>query len=311
MKIALLTTSLLFLASPSIFSQEMSKSSAAGVWNVVTKNIYKELPSDKVTFQDLFDGLTSLIERSALRTLNTKKDILPEFKKLAHPNGVCLKGEWAITQSNPYSGLFKKNSRAIIIARASAALSETTNDKLRGFGFAGKIFPTLNPTQKVETANFFMIDDLGGTRAQHYTDVEMTNEPKATTTIAVLANLQYALTLATTFQSVDSHPTKRQVYEIAEAQNDELLPVKTPKWMMIRTPKNQLKVDESDFRDELLETVNKGNLTFGIYVADTETIEGKNWKKIGNITIAEAVASKACDRQLHFHHPKWRSELEE
>jgi len=298
------------LLTSNLYAQEVSQSSADSVWKAVSKNVYSTLPSDKVTFYDLFDGLTSLIERSALRTLNTKKDILPEFKKLAHPNGVCLKGEWSITQSNPYSGLFKKNSKAIIIARASTALSETTSDKLRGFGFAGKLFPTMNPNLKVETANFFLIDDLGGTNAKHYTDVEMTNEPKVTTTAAVLANLQYALTLATTFQSVDRNPTKRQVYEISEAMSDGLLPIKTPKWMMIKTPKNQMKVDESDFRDELLEMVNQGQLTFNIYVADEENAEGKNWKKIGNITISEAVASRACDHQLHFHHPKWKPEIE-
>lgn len=46
---------------------------------------------------------------------------------------------------------------------------------LRSFGFAGKLFPTLDPNEllKVHTANFFLIDDLGGTTANHYTDVAM------------------------------------------------------------------------------------------------------------------------------------------
>jgi hypothetical protein len=302
--------SALIVSNSIAFSAVYNGSNALDVWNTLEKSPYKELPTRTVGFFDLFDGLKNLIERDANRTLNKNEDILPEFKKLAHPNGVCLKGVWNITEENPYSGLFRKNQSAIIIARASTALSETTKDHLRGFGLAGKLFPTLNENEIVKTANFFLIDDLGGTKAAHYTDVEMTNEPKVSKTIAVLANIQYALTLAATFGKVDANPGIRQVYEIAESTKLEDEKIVSPKWMMVKSSAKQFKVNAADFRDELAQTLNRGNLLMDIYVANKETSKGKNWKIIGQIKFTNSIASNACDTKLHFHHPKWRSDLE-
>lgn len=285
-------------------------SSASGVWTAVTDKPYVQLPSNKVTFSSLFDGLTSLIERSAKRTLNDKRDLLPRFNKLAHPNGACLKGSWTITKNSPYSGLFKMNSKAIIIARASVALSDTESGDMRGFGMAGKLFPTNSNNKIVPTANFFLIDDLGGTKAAHYTDVEMTNEPKATTTIAVLENIRYALALATTFSTVDSHPTKRQVYEVAEAGRVSSESLKVPKWMMVKASGSQKKIDANDFRDEFNMDVYDGKMKFEIYTADKEKNGNKDWSRIGDIVFTESVVSQGCDHNLHFHHPEWRDDIE-
>lgn len=292
------------------FAAEYIGSSANNVWDIVTSNPYKRMPTTEVTYKDLFDGLTSLIQRSANRTLNDHRDILPPFKKLAHPNGACLKGQWIITKENPYSGLFKFNTKSIIIARASVALSKTENGDLRGFGLAGKLFPTTNENKVVKTANFFLIDDLGGTSAEHYTDVEMTNEPKVTPTIAVLENIRYAAKLATTFAAIDSHPTKRQVYEIAETNLKSNESLNVPKWMMVKASSNQKKIDAQDFRDEFEMEANNGSMSFDIHTADTEDNQGKNWKKIGKIVFNESIISGACDHQLHFHHPIWRDDVE-
>ena len=138
----------------------------------------------------------------------------------------------------------------------------------------------------------------------------MTNEPKVSVTLATLANLKYALTLATTFKKADANPTIRQVYEVADSTKDVSEPTISPKWMMVKAAASQLKVDEADFRDELNRSVDQGGLLFDIYVADTQSNQVKNWRKIGQISFNESVASKACDHQLHFHHPKWRSDLE-
>lgn len=293
-----------------VVASEYIGSSANDVWDTVTSNPYKRMPTAEVTYKDLFDGLTSLIQRSANRTLNDQRDILPPFKKLAHPNGACLKGQWMITKENPYSGLFKFNTKSIIIARASVALSKTENGELRGFGLAGKLFPTNNGNKVVKSANFFLIDDLGGTNAEHYTDVEMTNEPKVTPTIAVLENIRYAAKLATTFAATDSHPTKRQVYEIAEANLKSNETLNVPKWMMVKASVKQKKIDAQDFRDEFEMNANNGSMIFDIHTADSEGNQGKNWKKIGQIIFKESTISGACDHQLHFHHPKWRDDVE-
>lgn len=284
-------------------------SEASQVWNTIMKNPYTELPSYEVSYKNLFKEGVDLITQSASRTLAQREDILPEFNKLAHPNGVCLKGQWHITEQNPYSGLFQKDSRAIIIARASVALSETTSNGTRGFGFAGKLFPTTDPDKKVETANFFLVDDLGGTSAKHYTDVELTNEPKVSMTLAVLSHIKYALTVASTFGKIDSNPGIRQVYEIADSTKNATEKTRSPQWMMVKAAPTQFKVDEPDFRDELNSSIDQGGLVFDIYVANTEKNSEKDWKKIGEIRLNEAIPSKACDHQLHFHHPRWRSDL--
>jgi hypothetical protein len=285
-------------------------SKADEVWDLMKSNPYLALPSNTVNYKKLWDGAISLIERSANRTLNDRSDVLPYFTKLAHPNGICLKGSWVINKENPYSGLFKMNSKAIIIARASVALNDTERGSYRGFGLAGKIFPTTDENQTVKTANFFVIDDLGGTKLPHYTDAQMTNEPAVSVTSAAIKLARYAAKLAATFSLADSNPGKRQVYEIAEASLNEGENLRVPKWMMIQASSNQKKVDEWDFRDELNIENNNGELEFEIYVASSEKFGRKNWEKIGNIYFSDSVTSLACDHQLHFHHPKWRSELE-
>jgi len=312
MKLIILITTLYF----SILNQSFAEvapyqgSKAQDVWATIKRDPYRVLPTDKVTYKDLFDGTVDLIERSAMRTLNDHNDLLPYFTKLAHPNGVCLKGEWMITEKNSFSGLFKKDSSAIIIARASVAMNKTESGDLRGFGLAGKLFPTNDEAQTVSTANFFLADDLGGTKAQHYTDVEMTNGPKLSKTMAALANLKYVIKLATTFKKVDENPEVRQVYEIAEANRARDEKLSTPKWMMVKSASKQFKVDESDFRNELNILVNRADFYFDIYVATKIINDKKNWFKIGQIRFEESIASSACDHKLHFHHPKWRSDLE-
>ncbi len=288
---------------------EYRGSSAQSVWEIIKEEPYFQLPSDKVGFKSLFDGAISLIERSTFRTLNDQSDIIPYFNKLAHPNGVCLKGNWKITVENPYSGYFKKDSNAIIIARASVALNETEEGKLRGFGLAGKIFPTAYENEVVKTGNFFLADDLGGTKALHYTDVEMTNEPKVTKTMAFFKNLRYAIKIASTFKKFDSNPTIRQLYEISELNKASSEPLKTPKWMMVKAKKDLVKINEADFRNELRIENYSGDLEFEIYVANFEVNKKKDWKKIGLISFSESVASVGCDHRLHFHHPKWRTDL--
>lgn len=279
------------------------------VWKQVNSDSYVKLPQNKISFRSLYGFLESRIRRSAERTLSDRSDLLPQFNKLAHPNGICLAGTWEITEENKYGGLFKKGSKALMIARASTAMSATVQGKNRGFGFAGKLFPTLEKGQVVPTSNFFLVDDLGGTKAPHYTGVEMLNEPAVSTTGTVLLNLAYALKLAATFGKVDSNPGIRQLYEISFVGEKAPLRVYTPQWMKVGARPGQT-VDEKDFRDELNIDNFDGELVFDISVASTEDSEGnKNWSKIGTITFTDSVTSNSCDHRLHFHHPKWRTDL--
>jgi hypothetical protein len=281
-------------------------STAQSVWDKIESNQYAALPHNKVSYGSLFKGFKSLIKKSADRTLSDKSDLLPYFNKLAHPNGACLKGTWNITESNPYTGHFKKDTSAIIISRASVALSDTRAGSFRGFGLAGKIFPTNEESQKVKTANFFLVDDLGGTKAKHYTGVEMTNEPTVSKTLAVIKKLAYSLKLAITFGKADSNPGIRQLYQISELGNTGK--AVTPKWMMVKARKGQ-NINEVDFRDELNIDSRGKSLLFDIYATSTVKNDKKQWKKLGHIEFTDSSRSVACDHNLHFNHPKWRTNL--
>jgi len=279
------------------------------VWHEVTSDPLRTLPHNTVTFGKLFTFSKNIILGDAKRTLADRRDIIEPFDKLAHPNGLCLKGVWQIDKANPYSGYFKQHSKALIIARASTALSKTKKGNIRAFGFAGKLFPTSNEIQinNESTANFFTIDDLGGTDALHYTDVSMTNEPSVTTTSEVVKNILYALKIAKAFSDADSHSGIRQLYEISELGEKHKNNIITPKWLKITAQSGQT-VDAKDFRDELRLT--KGQkIVFDIAVSSKE-LEGKKvWQTIGNITFDASVVSNTCDHRLHFHHPLWRDDL--
>ena len=279
------------------------------IWNAVISDPLKTLPQNSVTFGKLFTFSKNIILADAKRTLVERRDIIEHFDKLAHPNGVCLKGIWEITQENPYSGYFKKESKALIIARASSALSKTKSGEIRAFGLAGKIFPTINKEEinKEHTANFFVIDDLGGTDAKHYTDVAMTNEPEVSISSEVVKNLLYALKVAKAFASADKNSGIRQVYEISELDETNKSNIITPKWIQILAQKGQT-IEAEDFRDEF-DLNNNKKIIFDISVASKERNEKKDWKKIGTITFDESMVSTTCDHRLHFHHPVWRDDL--
>ena len=273
------------------------------VWDILKANPYEELPQNSVSFSKLFRWKKDIILEDAKRTLVERADILPPFEKLAHPNGVCLKGIWSIDTSNPFSGYFRQGSNALIIARASSAMSNTKQGEIRAFGLAGKLFPTTDPL-KINThpsANFFVIDDLGGTTAQNFTDVVLTNTPSLSTNSEVLKHIIYGLKVTSAFKKADKNPTERQLYELSEL--GEKGEVKTPKWIKIYA-KNSINPNAKDFRNEL--RVDSEKLIFIIEVADEKRENKKIWQKIGIIIFDKSVISYGCDQQLHFHHPRWK-----
>ncbi|MFA6190784.1 MAG: hypothetical protein WC665_00395 [Sulfurimonas sp.] len=280
------------------------------VWNPVESDELQTLPQDEISLFKLSSFKEDTLLKDARRTLDNHSDILEPFEKLAHPNGICFKGIWDIDTENIYSGYFKKSSQALIIARASSAMGNTDSSSTRAFGFAGKLFSTTNPNSPNSeySANFFLIDNLGGTDAKHYTDVQLTNEPAQSITFEVVKNLLYALKVSHTFAKADENPNIRQLYEISELGEKNSKNIVTPKWMKIEA-KGSTKVDAKDFRDEL--KIKEGEeLIFNIFVANKMTKTEKEWQKIGTITLDKSMVSKSCDHRLHFHHPKWRSDLD-
>ena len=303
---------LIFLFSANALAQaNYSGSNFSSVWQQVSSDVYTELPENKVKLSNFFNSDTDLLASSAKRTIVNKNDILPKFKKLLHPNGICLKGIWKIEKQNKYSGYFKKNSQGLIISRISVALSETKKGSYRGFGITGKIFPTTDEKdkQKYLTANFFTIDDLSGTLAESILDTQLTNRPKVSVRLGSIFEADIASAAAIALSRADQNPLVRQMYEVATLgkSNQAAQPIVVPALFKLSGTNGQARNGSDDFREEiLLQITNEGYIEFDISVADKH----KPYTKIGTIKYIEAVASDSCDHRLHFAHPKFLKELE-
>jgi hypothetical protein len=271
---------------------------------------YTVLPRQKVTLRSFFRGFTNVLMKAAVRTLDDPSDIIPYHRKLVHPNGVVLFGTWNITKESPYTGYFTKGSKALIAVRCSTALSQTTRGHYRGFGFVGKLFPTLDPLKRVKTADFFAIDVFAGTKAAHFTDVELTNDVPTGFNLDALLNLGSGLVSILTFRRADGNNNFRPLHPIAELGLPQGAPSVTPKWIMVRAAPASGKVDKADFRDELLvENYPNRTLRFEIWVANKVLPSGKrDVKEIGYIDLTESVASDSGDHRIAFRHPRLRQE---
>ena len=248
------------------------------------------------------------------------------FRRLVRPNGVCVTGVWAITADNPYSGYFKQGSQGLVIARISAGVTMTLRGIRRSYGIALKLYPTVddNHDQLLQTANVFLVDDLGGTTASHLIEVELTNAPHVTgfnrgheIPVLLKEGLVFAL--------VDRMATIRQVYPIAELGQAAHAQTNAPAFLRLQAASGQPVIDEQDVRHEVLAHIfDKGNpkpqrtLSFDIAVSDTGKKSGfaffpkgqrqtiTNWQTIGKINFNDGVASYNGDFVLHFRHPTWR-----
>ena len=303
--------SLGLLAPRTASAQAYSGSSFDQVWDQVASDPYADLPHAKVTLASFYGFLVDHLLAASRRTLADHRDLLPYFQKLLHPNGICFAGEWVITEANPYSGYFRPGSHALIVARASTALSETERGQYRAFGFAGKLFPTLDPSRVVKTANFFTIENLGGTLRDYFLDAQNTNDIiNIAPTPVVAANAGVAAAVAADFNLADPQldPTLvafRQLYPIAELGEPDASTVRSPTWMMITGADDVPRVLADDFRDELRVANYPGGLRFDILVADQGTRLGpKAWTRIGYIQLDEDALTASCDHRLHFSHPK-------
>jgi hypothetical protein len=198
------------------------------------------------------------------------------FRRLVRPNGVCITGVWEITADSPYSGYFKKGKRGLVIARISAGKTMTLRGIRRSFGIALKLYPTVDEKHEnlLQTANVFLVDDLGGTTASHITDVELTNAPQGTgfnrgNEIPILLKEGFV------FELVDRMATVRQVYPISELGKAPDEQTNAPEFMRLKASSEHSTIDEEDVRNEILAHIfDKGDpepkrtLGFDISVSD-------------------------------------------
>ena len=86
-------------------------------------------------------------QQAAKRTIDSQADMRwgPDgkgFRRIVHPNGICLKGIWKIDEApegTAYTGYFKKGKEGLVIARYSTCCSECRRGRYRSLSLVGKL----------------------------------------------------------------------------------------------------------------------------------------------------------------------------
>ena len=249
------------------------------------------------------------------------------FRRIIHPNGICLTGLWEISAPTPYSGYFREGSRALLVGRYSTCCKETRRGHERSLSLVGKLFPTAEPehSERLQTANFFTQQDLGGERTDCINDAELRNAPD-THSWRRGFGLPVLLVEALLFNKTDKEPTQRQLYQIAELGKPAEQPTRAPAFMRLLVDAAQPRIpgEALDFRDEIMAQIYdrgdpapKRTVTFNIEVTDEGSTHGPeffqrrnfgDWTRIGRLVFTEAVASYNGDFVIHFNHPTWRDD---
>ena len=285
------------------------------------------LPVYEVTLGRLIRGGFA---KASARTLDSAADLRwgPDrkgFRRLVHPNGVCLLGRWRITAPTSYSGYFGTGSDALVVARYSTCCTRTERGQVRSLALVGKLFPTVDPghAAPLRTADFITQEDIGGASTRFANDAELRNAPDVTVSRRG-AGAPLLLVVAATFARVDQQPSIRQVYPIAELGKPAGQPTRAPEFFRLMMAPGQPRIpgDRIDFRDEIMAQIfdrgdpaPKRTLTFAIEVTDEGQTSGpnlrlrrtfQNWRPIGTLTFDHAVMSYNGDFVVHFRHPTWR-----
>jgi hypothetical protein len=223
------------------------------------------------------------------RTLDSDADLRwgsdgKGFRRLLHPNGICLTGIWEIVEESDYSGYFKKGSKALIVGRYSTCCTDTRRGQIRSLSLVGKLYPTtdVRHLEPLRTASFFTQQDLGGDFSDFINDAELRNTPD-THFWRRGSGLPVLLLEAVGFLRADKQPSQRQLYEIAELGKPQDEPTRTPEFMRLTVADEQPRIEGEalDFRDEIMAQIyDKGDpnpkrkLVFNIDVSDTGETKG-------------------------------------
>ena len=287
------------------------------------------LPVHKVTFRSVANGMLA----ASARAIDSRADLRwggngLGFRRLVHPNGVCLTGTWRILERTDYTGYFAAGSVALIVARYSTCCTETRRGQTRSLSLAGKLFPTVDVrhAEPLRTANFLAQEDIGGMNTDYINDAELRNAPDITAFRRGVGGVPTLLVTGRAFDRVDKEPGIRQMYEVAELGKPDGIPTRTPEFMRLIVSPNQPRIPgtDLDFRDEVMaqifergDPLPKRTLRFIIEVTDQGQSGGpafrvrrtfSNWRAIGELVFDNAVASHNVDAVLHFSHPTWRTD---
>jgi hypothetical protein len=240
---------------------------------------------------------------------------------------VCLTGRWRITEATPYSGYFRQQSEALVVARYSTCCTETRRGHTRSLALAGKLFPTIDAEhpELLRTASFITQQDIAGERTETINDAELRNAPDVHAWRRG-SGLPVLIITGLVFQLVDKEPAQRQLYPIAELGETADTPTRCPQFLRLRVVSEQARIagEALDFRDEVMAQIfDSGNpapqrtLEFDIEVSDEGVTRGPgvarhvdiiNWRRIGRLIFDDAVVSYNGDFVVHFNHPTWRGD---
>ena len=295
------------------------------------------LPVHKVTLMNMLRGVLPggrgyAFRQATQRTVDSHADLRwgPNrrgYRRLLHPNAVCLTGRWRITEDTGYSSYWRKGSEALIVGRYSTCCTETRRGHSRSLSLVGKLYPTTDPNHAtpLRTASFITQQDIGGDWTDYINDAELRNAPN-TTVLRRGLGLPILLITGIVFALVDKKPSIRQLYEVAELGKPDDEPTRAPQFMRLLVAPQQPRIagDALDFRDEVMAQIYdagdpapKRTLVFNIEVSDEGTTRGPaiyerrafaDWRRIGTITFDKAVVSYNGDFVVHIHHPTWRDD---
>ncbi|MEO8259998.1 MAG: hypothetical protein ABI868_21815 [Acidobacteriota bacterium] len=295
-----------------------------------------QLPVYPVTFGSVVRGVWSrrgsLLRQAAERTVDSHADLRwgPDgsgYRRILHPNGVCLFGRWRITEPTPYTGYFAAGSTALVVGRYSTCCTESRSGRMRSLALVGKLFPTIDPADPtpMRTANFITQEDIGGSISERINDVVLLNAPDTTATRRG-SGLPILVVSGLALGRADREPTIRQLYAIAELGKSASVPTRAPAFMrlLVATSQPRLPGGTLDFRDEVMghlfdpgDPTPKRTLTFDIEITDEGSTAGTklrerrtfaNWRRVGRLVFSDGVISLNGDRVLHFNHPTWRDD---
>ena len=295
------------------------------------------LPMFKSTTRNAWSGMLpggrpDQLKQATARSVDSKADLRwgPDgkgFRRILHPNGICVLGKWEITGESLYTGYFKQGAKGLVIGRYSTHGNETRRGQRRSLALAVKIYATADPNHPTPLvpAGFLSQEDLGGMRTRYINDAQLRNAPNLT---AYRRGI-HALILFRSgihFSRLDKVPGTRQLYEIAELGRLEGEPTSAPGHMLLEMAPDQPRIqgDKLDFRDEIYAHIFKpgdteptGSIDFDISVSELgrtrgipgfHRVEVTDWQRIGRVTITEAVASYNGDHVIQYHHPGWRDD---
>jgi len=184
----------------------------------------RPLPTYQVTLSSVLRGILPAgrpysFRQATERAVDSHADLRPGtdgkgYRRLLHPNGVCLTGRWEITEDAGYSGYFGPGSQALAVGRYSTCCTETRRGRTRSLALVGKLFPTTDPhhAEPLRTASFFTQQDLGGEDTDCINDAELRNAPD-TRLWRRSGGVPILLVTGAVFTRVDKEPTIRQLYQ--------------------------------------------------------------------------------------------------